>query len=76
MKKNLMTLLLLFCTLICTANTLTGVVMDGSMNEPLIGATIQLKGTSIGTVTNFDGEFEIPNLQVGEYTLIISYSLR
>lgn len=73
MKKNLMTLLLLFCTLICTANTLTGVVMDGSMNEPLIGATIQLKGTSIGTVTNFDGEFEIPNLQAGEYTLIISY---
>lgn len=35
---------------------LTGVVQDET-GEPLIGATIIEKGTSVGTTTNFDGEF-------------------
>lgn len=36
----------------------TGNVTDGS-NEPLIGVSIVLKGTSTGTVTDFDGNFSI-----------------
>lgn len=38
----------------------TGVVYDGSMNnEPMIGATIVVKGTTTGTITDNDGKFSI-----------------
>ena len=36
----------------------TGTVFEGD-NEPLIGATVQVKGTSRGTITDLDGHFEI-----------------
>ena len=38
--------------------TIKGLVLDNN-NEPLIGATILVKGTQKGTVTDFDGNFEI-----------------
>ncbi|KGK31187.1 TonB-dependent receptor [Cellulophaga sp. E6(2014)] len=38
--------------------TITGVVLDEN-NAPLPGASVQVKGTSNGVVTNFDGEFQI-----------------
>ncbi len=37
---------------------ITGTVMDQN-GEPLIGATVQVKGTSIGTTTDFDGSYSI-----------------
>lgn len=39
--------------------TVTGVVISDSDGEPLIGASVQPVGTSIGTKTNTDGEFSI-----------------
>ncbi len=39
--------------------TITGKVTDSETGEPLIGATIQMKGTSIGTVTDIDGNFKL-----------------
>ncbi len=51
-------------------NTVTGKVLD-SKQEPLIGVTIQLKGTSQGTITDFDGNFSI--LASKGETLVISY---
>ena len=50
----------------------TGKVLDASSNEPLIGATVQVKNTTIGTVTDRDGEFrlEVPEEAA---TLVISY---
>ncbi|MCD8044588.1 MAG: SusC/RagA family TonB-linked outer membrane protein [Tannerellaceae bacterium] len=49
---------------------ITGKVFD-TTREPLIGVTIQLKGTMKGTITDFDGNFSIEASQ-GE-TLVISY---
>ncbi len=40
--------------------------------EKLIGANVFLKNTNIGTITNKQGQFEIPNVPVGKYGLIIS----
>ena len=37
----------------------TGTVIDGDLNQPLAGANVVVKGTSTGTVTDFDGKFEI-----------------
>lgn len=52
--------------------TVKGVVLDES-NLPLPGVNIVLQGTALGTQTNFDGEFEFPELlKVGD-VLVISY---
>jgi TonB-linked SusC/RagA family outer membrane protein len=48
-----------------------GNVMDES-NEPVIGASIQVKGTGEGTVTDYDGNFSL-TVPSNESTLIISY---
>ncbi|KAG1652320.1 hypothetical protein GQR58_026409 [Nymphon striatum] len=51
-----------------------GNVSDKTMNnEPLLLANIQIKGQEAVTQTNFNGNFEISNLTIGNYTLIISY---
>lgn len=39
--------------------TLTGVVKDAVTGEPILGANILEKGTTNGTITNFDGEFSL-----------------
>ena len=38
--------------------TVRGVISDDETGERLVGATVVLKETSIGTVTNTDGEIE------------------
>ncbi len=50
----------------------SGTVTD-SGGEPLIGANILVKGTSVGTVTDFDGNYslEVPE---GASTFIVSYT--
>ena len=50
---------------------LSGIVSDES--SPLPGVNILLKGTSIGTSTNFDGEFEFPKVLKEGDILVFSY---
>lgn len=38
---------------------ITGTVVDADSNEPLIGASVLVKGTSMGTITDVDGSFSI-----------------
>jgi TonB-dependent receptor len=52
--------------------TIRGSVFDDSTGEPLIGVSVQIKGTTIGNVTDFDGKFNI-SLEPGVYDLQISY---
>lgn len=53
------------------ADLLTGTVSDTS--SPLPGVNIVLKGSTIGAITNFDGEFEFPKpLKEGD-VLVVSY---
>lgn len=50
----------------------TGVVLDGSMgNEPLIGATVMVKGTTSGTTSDLEGNFVV-TLPEGKNQLQIS----
>lgn len=39
------------------AATLSGVVIDADNEEPIVGASVLVKGTNLGTVTNIDGRF-------------------
>lgn len=58
-------------TLLTAQTTVTGLVMDGTNNETAIGASIIVPGTTVGTVTDFDGRFtiEVPD---GKFILQIS----
>lgn len=51
--------------------TVRGTVTDGS-GEPMIGVTVQVRGTATGTVTDIDGNFVLPNVP-SDATLEISY---
>ncbi len=57
-------LLFLFCFLLTTGNiyaqtkTISGIIKDEA-NEPLIGVTVQIKGTSNGTITDIDGRYTL-----------------
>lgn len=51
--------------------TLSGKVMD-NLKEPLIGVSIQIAGTSMGTITSDDGTFRL-NVPAGKVTLQMSY---
>jgi TonB-linked SusC/RagA family outer membrane protein len=50
---------------------ITGKVLEAKSKDAIIGATVQVKGTSQGTITDIDGNFEL-NADAGS-TLIISY---
>ncbi|GAB6394928.1 MAG: SusC/RagA family TonB-linked outer membrane protein [Bacteroidales bacterium] len=57
-----------------TAQTtrVTGVVISAEDNEPVIGASVIAKGTSVGTVTNIDGRFTL-DVPSDARTLVISF---
>lgn len=50
-----------------------GVVTDKSTKQPLFGANLIVKGTSLGDAANFDGNFIIRNIPAGKHTIVISY---
>ena len=52
---------------------ITGKLIDAETDEPLIGASVLIDGTSTGTVSDFDGNFVLNNVAAGNYTLIVSY---
>ena len=51
------------------ANTVEGIVTDAN-GEPIIGASIVIKGTTNGTITDLDGKFSLSD---ATGTLVISY---
>ena len=67
------TALLLFSFIAAYAEGITGIVLDKSDHQPLIGATIQVGGTDIKTITDVDGKFNIKGLKAGKYTITINY---
>ncbi|MCL5020392.1 MAG: TonB-dependent receptor, partial [Bacteroidetes bacterium] len=55
------------------SGTLTGKVVDRESKVALPGATVLVKGTSIGAATDLNGKFTIHNVPSGEQTIVISY---
>lgn len=73
LSKGIMFLLLWTFSLTVLAQNISvrGSVTD-QKNEPLIGATVQVLGTTIGTVTDMDGNYVLSGVPAGA-TLVISY---
>lgn len=75
--KNFITLLLLAFTSFGFAQNsgiIVGKVLDKELNnEPLMFASISIKGSSIKSTSDVTGLFYIENLQDGQYTLVCSF---
>ena len=77
MKRKLM--LLLACLFVgiglATAQTqkVTGVVISEEDGQPVIGATVRVADTDMGTITDVDGTFTLNNVPSSANTLIISF---
>ena len=77
MKRKLM--LLLACLFVgiglVTAQTqkVTGVVISEEDGQPVIGASVLVKGTQLGTITGVDGDFTLSNVPSSAKTLQVSY---
>lgn len=48
------------------AQTISGVVLDGSSNQPLPGVNVIVKGANSSTTTDFDGKFQLNGLKNGD----------
>ena len=77
MKRKLM--LLLACLFVgiglvtAQTQTITGVVISEEDGQPVIGASVLVKGTQLGTITGVDGDFTLSNVPSSAKTLQVSY---
>jgi len=74
MKKTIFYFLIafLFNTLFVFSQNISGNVIDSESSEPLAGVNILVEESNKGSVTDFDGNFAINNVEVGS-KLIFSY---
>jgi TonB-linked SusC/RagA family outer membrane protein len=54
------------------SKSISGKVLSADDGQPIIGATVKVKGVNLGTVTNADGVFKI-NLPANAKTLVVSF---
>ena len=77
MKRKLM--LLMTCLFIgiglvnAQVSKVTGSVTSHEDGLPVVGASVLVKGTTVGTVTDIDGKFTITNVPSSAGTLVISF---
>ncbi|MDR0542902.1 MAG: TonB-dependent receptor [Dysgonamonadaceae bacterium] len=74
-KVSFLTLFLslfVFCSAYAQQKTISGVVTEANSGEPVIGASVTIKNTSVGTATDLDGKFSL-SVPANGTTLIVSY---
>ena len=63
-KLSFLLLLLPFCVL--AQNTFSGKVLDKVSGQPIPGVNINVQGSTVGTSTDLDGKFQLPNVKKGD----------
>ncbi|MEL6558389.1 MAG: TonB-dependent receptor [Bacteroidota bacterium] len=53
--------------------SITGTILDKETNEPLIGATILVKGLNLGSIADLEGKFVIDNVPAGDQKVLITF---
>ena len=70
---SLLTMLLLGISFVYAQQiNIKGTVTDQRLNEPIIGASVLVEGSSNGTITDMNGDFSLKNVSKGN-VLIVSY---
>jgi len=76
MKKFLLLFLCTFLVMVqvvhAQVRTVSGTVTEAGINQPIPGATVVVKGTSVGTVTGIDGKFRL-DIPQNAKTLVFSF---
>jgi outer membrane receptor protein involved in Fe transport len=70
--KNIIIFTFLAFTSLVSAQKLSGTIMDGEFNEPLAFSNVVVKGTIIGTTSDFEGKYTL-DVPVGVYTIQFFY---
>lgn len=77
MGKKVLAFLLLFClslgVTIAQISKVTGVVISEEDDSPIVGASILVKGTTVGALTDLDGKFVLTNIPANSKTIVVSY---
>ncbi|WP_317042546.1 TonB-dependent receptor plug domain-containing protein [Bacteroides ilei] len=77
MGKKVLAFLLLFClslgVTIAQISKVTGVVISEEDDLPIVGASILVKGTTVGALTDLDGKFVLTNIPANSKTIVVSY---
>ncbi len=72
LKNTFLSIVLLFPLMAFAQQSIKGKVTDKTTNDPLPGVNVVVKGTTNGTSTDFDGLFQLNNVNVGD-VLVFTY---
>ena len=76
MKKRIMLFIACLFTMVSVAlaqSRITGTVIADEDGQPVMGASILVKGTTLGTVTDMDGKYTLSGIPSSAKTLVVSY---
>lgn len=73
MRNWLLFLCVIFTTLTSFSQSLKGNIRDSKTNEPIEGASVYFDNTTIGVISNMEGQFEIPFNEIINTPLVISF---
>ena len=65
--------IIFFSCVTAFGQNLDGIVFDQASGEPLVGARVIVKGTTIGALTNAEGQFSLRRIPPGAVEVHISY---
>lgn len=68
-----MAILTVFVSSALAQRTVSGQVLSGDDNQPIVGATVLVKGTSLGAATDLDGNFFLKDVPADAKKLVVSY---
>ena len=71
MKRYILTLCCLLCTIVGVQAQIRGVITDSLTHEPLMYITVQYEGKGVGSISNANGEYEVET-RTGWYELTYS----
>ena len=71
-RLSLLFIFLAYTGVALATGNIAGKVTDEKTGEAVIGATVMVKGTALGTVTDIDGQFTLP-VDGGDYTVEVKY---
>ena len=66
-------MVMVIATSTAQVGTVRGNIYDKNTGEPIIYANVYMDGTTIGTNTDVNGFFTLPDIAVGDYILIATY---
>ena len=77
MKERVLLLILFVCLgagmLRAQTKQVTGIVTSAEDGQPVIGASVLVKGTSQGAITNVEGKFQLDGVSASAQTLVVSF---